>query len=83
MTFEHPLADSYNHRPAPWVYFNRTDVQKAINAPLMDWEECSAGVLTTDTSPPSGLSVLPRVIEKNQKTIIGHGMLDMILIMNG
>ncbi|TKA76925.1 hypothetical protein B0A55_03109 [Friedmanniomyces simplex] len=71
------------------IYFNRTDVQKAINAPIGQWEECSGGVLTapngssTDTSPPSGLSVLPRVIEKNDRTIIGHGMLDFILLMNG
>ncbi|KAK0338343.1 hypothetical protein LTR59_003017 [Friedmanniomyces endolithicus] len=65
------------------IYFNRTDVQMAINAPLGQWEECSSGVLTTDTSPPSGLSVLPRVIEKNERTIIGHGMLDFILLMNG
>jgi len=65
------------------IYFNRTDVQKAINAPIGQWDECSSGVLDIDTSPPSGLSVLPRVIEKNQKTIIGHGMLDFILLMNG
>lgn len=63
------------------VYFNRTDVQKAINAPIQEWEECVNDVLLIDTSPPSGLSVLPRVIEKNQKTVIGHGMLDMILVM--
>lgn len=74
---------SFFYEPAPWNYFNRTDVKKAINAPMEDWEECSPGVLDTDTSPPSGLSVLPRVIEKNNKTIIGHGMLDMILLMNG
>lgn len=65
------------------VYFNRTDVQKAINAPIQEWNECSGGVLETDTSPPSALSVLPGVIEKNKKTIIAHGMLDMVLIMNG
>ncbi|KAK5108688.1 hypothetical protein LTR62_008093 [Meristemomyces frigidus] len=65
------------------IYFNRTDVQEAINAPIVPWEECSGGVLVTETSPQSGLSVLPRVIEKNKRTIIGHGMLDFILLMNG
>lgn len=65
------------------IYFNRTEVQKAINAPVQEWEECSSGVLDTDTSPPSGLSILPRVIEKNKKTIIGHGILDFILLVNG
>jgi carboxypeptidase D len=65
------------------VYFNRTDVQKAVNAPTQEWEECSSGVLEDDDSPPSGLSVLPRVIEKNNRTVIGHGMLDFILLANG
>nr|POF01230.1 putative serine carboxypeptidase [Quercus suber] len=51
------------------IYFNRTDVQKAINAPIGEWEECSNGVLDTDNSPPSSLSVLPRVIEKNTRTV--------------
>jgi len=61
------------------IYFNRTDVQMAINAPLGQWQECSPDVLSypngssMDSSPPSGLSVLPRVIEKNDRTIIGHG----------
>lgn len=75
---------SFDYLPAgAQVYFNRTDVQKAINAPIQQWEECSSGVLDTDTSPPSGLSVLPTVIEKTGNVIIGHGMLDYILIMNG
>jgi carboxypeptidase D len=65
------------------IYFNRPEVQKAINAPLGSWAECSNGVLDTDTSPPSGLSVLPRVIEKNTRTLIAHGDLDMVLIKNG
>lgn len=65
------------------IYFNRTEVQRAINAPVQEWAECSDGVLENDTSPPSGLSVLPRVIEKNNRTIIGHGMLDFILLANG
>jgi carboxypeptidase D len=75
---------SFGYEPAPWIYFNRTDVKEAINAPVgHNWEECSPGVLNTDTSAPSGLSVLPRVIEKNEKTIIAHGMLDFILLVNG
>ncbi|EMC92156.1 hypothetical protein BAUCODRAFT_115526 [Baudoinia panamericana UAMH 10762] len=76
---------SFDYLPAGTeIYFNRSDVQAAINAPIgYDWAECSGGVLDIDTSPPSGLSVLPRVIEKNNRTIIGHGMLDFILLMNG
>jgi carboxypeptidase D len=65
------------------IYFNRSDVQAAINAPIQEWEECSNGVLDTDTSPPSGLSVLPKVIERTKRTIIAHGELDYILIANG
>ena len=67
------------------VYFNRSDVQKAINAPQMAWTECANGVFVDggDKSPPSGLSVLPKVIERLNKTIIGHGALDYILQSNG
>jgi len=59
------------------IYFNRTDVQKAINAPIGNWEECSDSpvfVNNTDNSPPSGVSVLPGVIERSKRTIIGHGV---------
>ena len=68
------------------IYFNRTDVQKAINAPVESWMECTNNdvfVGGEDSSPPSGLSVLPGVIERLNKTIIGHGALDYILIANG
>ncbi|KAG0645168.1 putative serine carboxypeptidase [Hyphodiscus hymeniophilus] len=66
------------------IYFNRSDVQKAINAPIQEWEECSNGVFVHhDRSPPSGVSVLPGVIERSKRTIIGHGALDMILVSNG
>ncbi|MCJ1311898.1 hypothetical protein MMC25_005571 [Agyrium rufum] len=66
------------------IYFNRTDVQKAINAPMQEWEECSGGVLRRDTSPPVALSnILPNVIERSQRTVIGHGQLDAILLSNG
>ncbi|CAG8949818.1 hypothetical protein HYFRA_00004142 [Hymenoscyphus fraxineus] len=67
------------------IYFNRTDVQKAINAPLIEWAECTPKDVfpNGDASPPSGVSVLPGVIERSKRTIIAHGALDMILIANG
>ena len=68
------------------VYFNRTDVQKAIHAPHVDWNECATinvFINGTDNSPPSALSVLPSVIERADRVVIGHGILDMILIYNG
>ncbi|KAL9071579.1 MAG: hypothetical protein Q9161_004146 [Pseudevernia consocians] len=79
---------SFDYTPAgATVYFNRTDVQKAINAPVEQWMECTNNNVFagdgSDSSPPSGLSILPGVIEKLNKTIIAHGALDYILIANG
>ncbi|CAI6333565.1 unnamed protein product [Periconia digitata] len=65
------------------VYFNRTDVQKAINAPIQEWEECSDGVLDTDTSAQSSWEVIPRLIDTLDRTVIVHGDLDFILLANG
>ena len=69
-----------------FVYFNLSDVQRAINAPVQAWDECSTidvFVNGTDNSPPSALSILPNVIEHADRVIIGHGILDMILMWNG
>lgn len=75
---------SFQYKPAGAdIYFNRTDVQKAINAPNQPWVECVSDVLTRDTSPPSGVSVLPSVIERSKRTIIAHGALDFVLLANG
>lgn len=68
------------------VFFNRTDVQKAINAPIQPWSECSERevfVNGTDNSAPSSFNVLPSLLEKSERTIIAHGDLDYILITNG
>lgn len=67
------------------VYFNRSDVQEAIHAPSMEWEECSnVNVFPDgDSSLPSALTVLPGVIERTQNVIVSHGLLDMVLIANG
>ena len=65
------------------IYFNRTEVQKAINAPIQPWAECSSGVLDTDTSAQSSWEVIPRIIDALDRTIIAHGELDFILLYNG
>ncbi|KAL9089402.1 MAG: hypothetical protein Q9165_005723 [Trypethelium subeluteriae] len=70
-------------------YFNRTDVKQAIHAPIdTNWMICTDGnvfVNGRDNSPPSGINggPLARVTERTNNTIVGHGMLDMVLIMNG
>lgn len=78
---------SFDYVPdGAFIYFNRTDVQKAINAPVQEWLECASidvFVNNTDNSEPSALSVLPGVIEKADRVIIGHGLLDMVLLWNG
>jgi carboxypeptidase D len=66
------------------VYFNRTDVQKAINAPIQEWEECaSQPVLRPDSSAQSSWEVIPKLIDALDRTIIVHGDLDFILLYNG
>ncbi|WEW58536.1 serine-type carboxypeptidase [Emydomyces testavorans] len=80
---------SFEYTPAgATVYFNRRDVQHAINAPRTNWSECSKQdvfINRTDNSPPSSFTVIPSVIEKspNGRTIIAHGDLDYILMTNG
>ncbi|ORY68989.1 carboxypeptidase cpdS precursor [Pseudomassariella vexata] len=68
------------------VYFDREDVKQAIHAPNITWEECASNdvfINNHDKSDPSGYKVLPHVIEATQNVIIGHGILDMILLANG
>jgi carboxypeptidase D len=84
--------------PGEIVYFNRTDVQKAINAPVgTHWFQCSeVNVFADQPEPSTNYSVgadtslgpaqddvLKRVIEYTNNTIIGSGNLDMLLNTNG
>ena len=67
-------------------YFNRSDVQAAINAPPTDYYVCAGGPNLFphhDQSVPSALGPLPSVIERTNNTIIGHGLLDFLLFANG
>jgi carboxypeptidase D len=71
----------------PNDYFNRTDVQKVIHAPIpTNFYECAGGPNLfphNDASIPSALGPLPSVIERTNNTIIGHGLLDFLLFANG
>ena len=81
--------------PGSQVYFNRTDVQAAINAPVgTNWEQCSSINVFGNGQPdnfsrsdqslgPARNDVLQRVIEYTNNTIIGVGNLDFLLAPNG
>jgi len=44
---------------------------------------CANGVLQNDTELPSALSVLPDVIRDTRRTVIVHGNLDFMLLLDG
>lgn len=80
--------------PGATVYFNRTDVQKAINAPLgTNWYLCTPTNVFGGASNNQNVSdqslgpaqdgVLQHVIESTNNTIIGVGNLDYLLATNG
>ncbi len=80
--------------PGAVVYFNRTDVQKAINAPVgTNWMQCtnrnvfggaSNNQSLSDTSlGPAQDGVLAHVIDSINNTFIGVGNLDFLLATNG
>ncbi|KAL8678973.1 MAG: hypothetical protein Q9186_004694 [Xanthomendoza sp. 1 TL-2023] len=80
--------------PGAQVYFNRSDVQAAINAPVgTDWMQCTNknvfGGATNNKSlsdrslGPASDGTLTRVIEAINNTIIGAGNLDFLLPTNG
>lgn len=80
--------------PGAVVYFNRTDVQKALHAVVgTNWMQCTdvnvfgngnASSRAQDSSiGPANSGALQRVIEFTNNTIIGSGDLDMLLSTNG
>ncbi|KAI0120670.1 putative serine-TYPE carboxypeptidase F precursor [Xylariales sp. AK1849] len=77
-------GDMYTPDGAPVIYFNRTEVKKALHVPVTaDWEMCKDGVFPYgDRSPASSLVQIPKVIERTQNVHLVHGTLDMVLFMN-
>jgi carboxypeptidase D len=74
------------------IYFDSPAVKRAINAPQIPWSSASPrkiynttlGLSTNDSNGEfTGLKVLPRVIEKSKRTLIGHSELGYILLKAG
>jgi carboxypeptidase D len=76
------------------VYFNRTDVKKAIHAPDISWSLCANNPVIigpngpdddhqNDTSLDPIQHVLPQVIEHTNRVLVANGDLDFIIITNG
>lgn len=69
-------------------YFARKDVQKALNIPPeVEWAACAepyfVQVTPNNVKPAPDIYHLPNVIQHTNNTIIVHGMLDIILPLNG
>ncbi|KAF8628120.1 hypothetical protein AX15_004076 [Amanita polypyramis BW_CC] len=68
------------------IYFDRKEVKEAIHVPVnVTWAECSdINVFPNgDASLPPAFTVLPGVIEKSQRSVIIHGLIDYVLIADG
>jgi len=83
------LGDPYHKQPpgSPEIYLQRQDVQRAIHAPVGLLCSNRSGVFFQgrDRSPPSAVNggPLKTVIERTNNVIVGHGTLDMVLMVNG
>lgn len=74
------------------IYFNQPNVKTAIHAPQVEWAEASPRVIYNTSTGLSkeetegkwtSLTVLPGVIERSKRTIIGHSGLGFDLLRNG
>lgn len=85
-----PYSDFYLPPGYQDVYFNQTAVKELLHVPVnTTWAICSDENVFVDqqgdTSDPSGApgGPLMRVVEKTNNVIVGHGLLDMVLLSNG
>lgn len=82
MDVMNPLAPN----GGPLHYFNHTDVREALHVPDTEFSLCRGGIFPgsgVDPSAPTSFELLPKVIEKTNNTILGHGWLDYQLLVNG
>lgn len=68
----------------PNNYFNRTDVQEALNVvPHVDYAVCGDDTLGLESSLPSSFTVLAGVVERTNNVLVGNGNLDYLILTNG
>lgn len=68
----------------PNNYFNRTDVQEALNVnPHVDYAICGDDTLGLEGSLPSSFTVLAGVVERTNNVVVGNGNLDFLILSNG
>ncbi|KAL1863049.1 hypothetical protein Daus18300_008205 [Diaporthe australafricana] len=69
----------------PNNYFNRTDVQDALNIgkPYANYSICEVKAQGLEQSKPSAWTVLPSVIERTGNVVIANGELDYVITSNG
>lgn len=68
----------------PNDYFNRTDVQDALNvSPHVNYAICGESDLGLDSSEASSFTVLAGVVERTNNVLVGNGNLDFLIQTNG
>lgn len=69
----------------PNDYFDQPGVQAALHLPPTNYSVCGKANIfpNGDSSIPSALGPLPKVIEATNNVLIGHGWYDYLLFMNG
>jgi carboxypeptidase D len=69
----------------PNNYFNRSDVQDALNIhdPRSDFRMCNEVTFGLEHSEPVTFSVLPAIIERTGNVVIANGELDFLITPNG
>ncbi|KAI1318600.1 alpha/beta-hydrolase [Xylariaceae sp. FL0255] len=69
----------------PNNYFNRTDVQAALNIKTpVNYAVCGDNSLgPIERSDPSSWTILPSVIERTNNVIVGNGNMDFLIMSNG
>ncbi|MBE7180467.1 MAG: hypothetical protein INR71_04510 [Terriglobus roseus] len=88
----YPSDIQYDWPGAGGTYFNRTDVKRALHAPLnVSWSECSGPVFAGegglyglgDYSADPIVKVLPQVIEATNRVLVANGDYDMEVLTEG